>query len=112
MAAYRAPITGRFWAPTDTPEPLAGGLGGLLDLRELALLVVLHVPPGEPLGDQYPVHIDAADTDVRDDPAVAVLVDLLDLDDPALDQIAESLAGDVAAQGLTSAASGDGTLFR
>ena len=66
------------------PEPLAGGLGGLLDLRELALLVVLHVPPGEPLGDQYPVHIDAADTDVRDDPAVAVLVDLLDLDRLAL----------------------------
>ena len=94
------------------PEVLAGDLGGLIDLRELALLVELHVAPGEPLGDLLPVHVGAADTDVRDDPAVAVLVDLLDLDDPALDQIAESLAGDVAEQGLTSAASGDGTLFR
>jgi hypothetical protein len=34
--------------------------------------------------------------DVRDDPAVAVLVDLLDLEDLAFDQVAESLAGDVA----------------
>ena len=34
--------------------------------------------------------------DVRDDPAIAVLVDLLDLDRLVLDQIPESLPGDVA----------------
>ena len=34
--------------------------------------------------------------DVRDDPAVAILVDLLELDDLALDQIPERLPGDVA----------------
>lgn len=66
------------------PEALTSGPGGLLDLRELALFVVLPVPPGEPLGDQLSVHVHAADTDVRDDPAVAVLVDLLDLDRLAL----------------------------
>ncbi len=38
----------------------------------------------------------AADMDVRDDPAIAVLVDLLDLDRLALDQIPEGLPGDVA----------------
>ena len=56
----------------------------------------MDVPPGEPLGDQLPIHVGAADMDVRDDPAVAVLVDLLDLDRLALDQIPEGLAGDVA----------------
>jgi hypothetical protein len=79
-----------------SPEPLASLLGSLLGLGELALLVVLHVPPGEPLGDQLPVHMDTADTDVRDDPAVAIFVDPLDLDLLALDQIPEGLAGDVA----------------
>ena len=67
----------------------------MLDLRELAPLVVLHLPPGEPLGDLLPVHVHA-DVDVRDDPAVAVLVDLLDLDDLALDQLAQGLPGDAA----------------
>ena len=38
----------------------------------------------------------AADMDVRDDPAVAVLVDLLDFDRLALDQVTEGLPGDVA----------------
>ena len=78
------------------PEALAGCLGRLLDLRELALPVVLDAPPGEPLGDLLPVHVVAAGMDVRDDPAVAVLVDLLDLDDLALDQVTQGLAGDVA----------------
>ena len=73
------------------PEALAGGPGGLLDLRELAPLVVLHVSPGEPVGDLLPVHVDAADVDVRDDPAVAVLVDMLDVDDFALDKVAPGL---------------------
>jgi hypothetical protein len=68
----------------------------LLDLRELALLVVLHVPPGEALGDLLAVHVHAANMDVRDDPAVAVLVDLLDFDCLALDQIPEGLPGGVA----------------
>ena len=94
------------------PEALTSGPGGPLDLRELALLVVLDVPPGEPLGDQFSVHVHAADLDVRDDPAVAVLVDLLDFDRLALDQIPEGLPGDVAERRLTSAASGDGSLFR
>ena len=79
-----------------SPEPLAGGPGGLLDLRELAPLVVLDVPPGESLGDQLPVHVDAADMDVRDDTAVAVLVDLLDFDRLTLDQVTQGLPGDVA----------------
>ena len=42
-----------------------------------------------------PVHMGAADMDVRDDPAVAVFVDLLDVHDLALDQITEGLPGDV-----------------
>ena len=94
------------------PEALAAGLGGLLDLRELALLVVLDVPPGEPLGHQLSVHVQNADMDVRDDPAVAVLVDLLDFDRVALDQVTQGLPEDVAESRLTSAASGDGSLFR
>ena len=79
-----------------TPDALAGGPGGRLDLRELALLVVLDVPPGEPLGDLLAVNVHAADMDVRDDPAVAVLVDLLDFALLAFDQVADGLPGDVA----------------
>ena len=77
------------------PEPLAGCLGGLLYLSELAPLVVLHVPPGETIGDLLPVDVGACHLDVRDDPAVAVLVDLLDIHNLALDQIPEGLPGDV-----------------
>ena len=49
------------------PDALAFGLGGLLDLREIALLAVLNVPPSESLGDQLSVYVDAADMHVHDD---------------------------------------------
>ncbi len=43
------------------PEPLAGGLGGLLNLGKLASHVVLDVVPGEPLGHLLAIHVGAAD---------------------------------------------------
>lgn len=43
------------------PEALAGGPGGLLDLRELALLVVLRVPPQRTAcPDCYPATLNSA----------------------------------------------------
>jgi hypothetical protein len=39
----------------------------LIDLRELALLVVLDVPPGDPLGDLLPLQAHPVIITVRDD---------------------------------------------